>query len=313
MRRLFWLIVVVAAVYSAYWFVGRAGLTRGLDAAEAKLPGLTYESRNTMGFPSRFDTTYQGVNLLLPDGTRYTTPTAQAFALSYAPTKAIAFAPGPHVLTEPDGTKAALTTEDLRGSVKVGASLNPPIQEAIAELTSGRLSLNDRAIATLGSALMAVQDEGENRYKVHIKAADLRPLGNFSDLPPIDSFTVDAIVETHAPVIVGPMPPIRSIQITGSELLSAGAVQSIKGTLQVDTLGRLNGPVELDLQVPDQMIDAAAQAGLIPTDAAQQLKQALVLASGGSNTVQLDTEAKDGVLMFGPFPLMELPRLVFTR
>ena len=66
------LLVVLALGYGGYWFVGR-GIVEGaardlIEEADAGPLSIRYEALDTVGFPSRFDTTITGVEIAAEGG-----------------------------------------------------------------------------------------------------------------------------------------------------------------------------------------------------------------------------------------------------
>jgi len=128
MRRLTILVIAAACLYSIYWFVGASRIEVGAKAALAQMQADGWEASHTdlatRGYPSRFDTTITELGLQPPDGSwRYTTPFAQAFALSYRPT---------HVIAAFADTHELMTTDQLRP--KPDKALNYDLYLGVAQM-----------------------------------------------------------------------------------------------------------------------------------------------------------------------------------
>ena len=73
MRKLLFLMVVLVALWSGYWFVGSNAVREGVNGffADAATQGLVAEKTalTVQGFPNRFDLQVDGMRLVDPDTT----------------------------------------------------------------------------------------------------------------------------------------------------------------------------------------------------------------------------------------------------
>src|SRR5690606_528484 len=87
MRKLLWIVLALAALYSGYWLVGSTLVERGLKGwlEQRRAEGWTagYASLDVQGFPSRFDTVIEGLDLYDPGtGLGWRAPFFHILALS---------------------------------------------------------------------------------------------------------------------------------------------------------------------------------------------------------------------------------------
>ena len=98
MRKLLFLMVVLVALWSGYWFVGSNAVREGVNGffADAATQGLVAENTGVTvaGFPNRFDLTVEGLHLADPaSGAGWNAPFVQVFAMTWKPWHIIAAFP----------------------------------------------------------------------------------------------------------------------------------------------------------------------------------------------------------------------------
>ena len=83
-------VVLAAALWCGWWFVGRAGHVAAIEtwAEDRRRAGwdVSYEELGVAGFPNRFDTTLSEVTMADPaSGVAWSAPFVQFLSLAYKP------------------------------------------------------------------------------------------------------------------------------------------------------------------------------------------------------------------------------------
>jgi hypothetical protein len=200
MRRLTILVAVMALIYSAYWFIRATATERGARGALDNLTqqgwDISYASLNTRGFPSRFDTTFNEIDLSAPDGSiRFSAPFVQTMSLSYQPNHVIAAFPDINAdgvalpsnliaLFDPTNAHPAkITTVVLDTTLTLDRGLNrhslakierdPPLLTAV-ELN--KLTLNWGEMSLTGDGQFVIGTDGRPEGEITIRASEWRAM-----------------------------------------------------------------------------------------------------------------------------------------
>lgn len=329
MRRLTIIVAIVAALYSAYWFIGAQALDRTAQSQVAALReegwAVAFDDLSVRGFPSRFDTTVTDISVVSPDGALgYSAPILQALALSYQPNSFILAFPDTQEITVQNTTFTANTT-GMRASVTLGANTALSLDSVTAEASEVTLISATAGTWTFTDFLAALRESGPlpNSYDVY---------GNFENIRLPDAFTssfnksgnlpaaialakIDATVMLDRPLNRHTLPdwqndPGRLRNLDFKSLLVTWGDLSIRGSgeLSVSSSGVPDGTLTLIANDWQRMLDIAQSAGLIPTEyqfLARSMGQTL---SGGSPDLVLPITFQNGNLSVGPIPLGPAPR-----
>ncbi|QFU07788.1 hypothetical protein PARPLA_02075 [Rhodobacteraceae bacterium THAF1] len=329
MRWLIGLIVVAALGWSAYWFIGATALERALtdsiDAARSEGVEVQTEALNVTGFPNRFDTMIDELEVHVPaSGLTWSLPFLQIFALSYRPNQVIVALPPSQRLTGPFG-EATLTTESARGSATVSPSTDLTLDHANLVVDDAVLSSNGvdlSALRILAASRLAPGDDSGRAHNIGITLDDVR-------LPPaladrlggpdsglIDGATLDATVTFDRPVDLavyqGAPLEVQVLEIADLKIDWGEIGLDAAGDLNVGADGFVTGTLETTLRNWQGALQIAAQAGLFPQDNLRQVEQALGLVammSGGDGRLTLPLEFRNGQTFLGPVALGPAPRL----
>ena len=235
MRPILALTLILAVLYGGYWFVG-AGTVESraraeLAALDARGWEVQYDTLDTRGFPSRFDTTVTDLSLSSPDGLfSYAAPFVQAFALSYRPNRLIVVFP-PEQDMVLSGRPMTLGAVDMRMSASVRASTDLPFEAATLTVESPTLTGDGQPDTSAENILVAARhvEETEATYDLYAKADDLTlppevlsGLGAADTLPPrIDSVTLALRAALDAPLdrLAAQRPPlIQTLALDGTAM-----------------------------------------------------------------------------------------------
>lgn len=328
MRKLTILVAVLAVLYGGYWFVGRSQVENGLTFAISEIDAgdvtLTYDTLNTRGFPSRFDTTIETLVFEDPvSATKWEAPWLQIFALAYNPTEVIAVFPPEQSITV-NGETFTLFSNDMRASGDVRANAALSFQQAVLTADNPRLRTQDGAEIAMASLRTAMrQSPGEDQsYDLFLDARSIV-------LPEAIRAAIDPD---------GTMPPmIRDIRLDGTLGLSdeialnsdaapqldAATIKefgidwgdislSAIGDVVADANGLAEGSITLSARNWEQALDLAVTAGAIAEGVDETYA---TMASTFNETPQIpdtltvtltfaDGATRLGSLPIGPAPLL---------
>ncbi len=327
MRILSYITFAAAAIYGGYWFVGsnavESASVQWFEDRRSEGWVAEYETLETVGFPSRFDTTITNLTMADPDtGVAWSTPDFQILALSYRPNHIIAQWPETQTISTPYQTITATNT-GMRASA---------VFEADTQLGLDRSSMTMDAFAltsTLGwsvkmeSAQLATrQTVGlANTYDIAFNAVDFAPSAGHTvggTLPEtFDDFRLDATVGFDAPwdraAIETKRPQPQSITLKTAKAKWGDLDLNIAGDLTVDAVGRASGQITIRAENWRDMLAIAVASGAVPADIAPTVEGALSLlagASGNSSSIDAPITFKRGRMSIGFLPLGEAPRLI---
>lgn len=324
MRWLLWIVVAASALWSGYWFAGRAAVERGaqgaLEAAAAQ--GFVAQAGIAVqGFPNRFDLTLTEPRLGDPArGLLWEAPFAQVFALSYKPWHLIAVLPPEQRLMTPAGA-FALTAGDLRASLVSAPSPDLPLE---------RLAVAGQALALVGpdgsrlsaeSARLATRRDASapHAHEVGLDVTGLAPdpaRAALAGLPPAaETLRIVAVAALTAPLDrhAGTVPPMLD-RLTLREVTFrwGPAALSATGEIVADAQGRAQGTIDIRITDWRRMLDAATALGLIRPEMAPtwaEMARRLAEAAGSGDDLSLPLRMEGGRLSLGPLPLGAAPQL----
>lgn len=329
MKRLTYIVVILALIYSGYWFVGaravESGATDQLTQMSANGWDVGYESLETRGFPSRFDTTVKDFSVGSPDGAwRYAAPQVQALALSYDPTNIILAFPQVQTVKIADQTIEVLS-ERFRASVDFAANTSLALMSATAELDLIALQVTPETRVTADGLLAAIRQNTAFQYSYDTYftlpnialpreiLAQIDPSGQLPHL--IQDVTLDATVRLDRPLDRHTLTrwqsdpgklrglDVRSLLVQWGDFTVSG-----DGSLTVDTTGLPEGKITLRLNDWQAILDTAIATGAVPAQfqfIAQSMGQTL---SQGQTNLDLPIIVQNGNLSVGQFPLGPAPR-----
>ena len=327
MRRLTILVLVLAAIYSGYWFVGVAAVERTVTAQieQMRLDGWTldYESLNTRGYPSRFDTTVTSFNVIPPSGDlAWQAPFVQVLSLSYKPNEVILALPDRQEVTL-GGVPLTLTSDGLRASATVATNTDLDLTRFTAEVGPMRADGATGTVFSLSNALVALR-AAKGAPLVYAAFADINdlalpvslrqildPAGNFPTT--LSQMTIDASITTDRKLDRTVLTDLRRPQVDAFKLngmtLAWGAL-SLRGNgeMTIDRAGIPTGEFTLEAQNWREMVQIAVNAGLIEQGVSDTLENMGAILAGGSNSLSLPVSFQNGLTLVGPVPVGPAPR-----
>jgi hypothetical protein len=289
------LLAVLAILYGGYWFFGRAGIEQ---AARDMLdrPGISYDSLSTIGFPSRFDTTIENIDLQAAGGRiGWEAPFFQLFMLSYSPHKVIAVWPDRQSLRI-DDTEIGITSERMRASAQVGVATSVPLRQATLEAEAVDLSVAGASVSIARVLLAIRQASGEdNRYDAFAELTGLDATTETVAPEAPSAIRIDAVVTLDEAIdrdMVG-LPP-RRIEFRDATLRWTGLTLTGRGETTWDTAGRITSLMEIDVSDPERLVRLLEGLGLVGPESGNTLSRALAAIAGqdGSVTVPVSLEGR---------------------
>ena len=327
LKRLFFVIIAAAALWSGYWFIGArgasAGLTAWFDARRAEGWVAEYDDFGIRGYPNRFDATWQDLTLADPDtGIAWTMPVFQLLALSYQPNHVIAAWPEEMTLATPTD-KLTITSETLRASLRLAKSTQLELETSVLE---GRnIAFSGAETGSLGELHLAADRQAETTYRIGLDARDISPpapvvRGIFGDqaLPEtVQLAHLDATVTFDRPWDITALEVSRPqpTNIVLSDLRAAWGVMEFRATgeIELNAAGLASGPLSVQAKEWREMLAIAEATGAMTdfvANAARGVLQMAADASGNPNSIDVELKLKDGVAYFGVLPVFAVPPVV---
>ena len=326
MRALLMLVLLVAALWSAWWFYGARQTEAAFEgwlAGRAALGEVAEAGIAVRGYPSRFDTTLSDLRIGF-GGWLWEADTFQTLMLAYAPHRAVAVWPGPQRLIDPFGNTTVLEGEEARASVRVG--IDPALPLTSVTLVARDVALDGtgwqgrlaefRFAARAGEGIGAALGE-DARYQVGILLDDLAlPEGGAvpEALPPVlDLLRIDAVAEFDAPLALAAEVPARMEELRIGEItLDWGGIglSADEGRLRVDGGGFLSGSLPLRLRGYPLLVEALRDLGILPERQVVLALAGLSLIAGDDGDITVPLSFEGGETRLGPIPLGPAPRLV---
>jgi hypothetical protein len=333
MRILLAVILVAAAAWAGYWFLGAQAIERGLrgwlDARAAEGWVVSVDRVNTAGFPNRFDTTLDAVELADPaTGWAWRAPFFQTLALSYRPNHMIAVWPDTQTLATPL-QRMDIASDRIRGSLVFAGGRAFTLDRATVEMSAVTVASDSgwrAAMADSQLALRRTPARAGHSYDVAFEATDLAlPDGlaarlgqgaNVGDV--VQRLSVEAQVEFDAPwdrrAIEDRRPQPRRIDLSLARASWGGLDLRVAGTVDVDATGVPTGSVTIKATNWREMLAMAQAAGMVPDNLARLLEGGLAQMArmnGNPDTLDVPLRFAEGrVSLGGLLPLGPAPRLV---
>lgn len=333
MRILLAVILVAAVAWAGYWFLGAQATERGLrgwlDARAAEGWVVSVDRIRTAGFPNRFDTTLDRLDLADPaTGWAWRAPFFQTLALSYRPNHMIAVWPDSQTLATPL-QRMEIGSDRMRGSLVFAGGTAFTLDRATIEMSAVTLESTAGWQAAMGDSQLALRRtpaKAGHSYDIAFHATDLAlPDGlaarlgqgaNVGDV--VQRLGVEAQVEFDAPwdrrAIENRRPQPTRIDLTLARARWGGLDLRIAGALDVDVAGVPTGSITVKATNWREMLAMAQAAGMVPEGLARLLEGGLAQMArmnGNPDTLDVPLRFADGrVSLGGVLPLGRAPRLV---
>ncbi len=322
MRLLTVILVVLSGLWGGYWYVGssvlESELRAYLDGAENDGVSIAYAGLRVQGFPNRFDTTIDEVDLThAASGIRWRAPFFQAFALSYKPYHLVAVWPEEQRFDFPGGG-VTIRSEDLRASLVVEPNKSLALDRFRLDATAPLILIDGWEEASADRLFIATQ-QVEGREYAHDVAlslsrvslprsitARLDPAGAQHDV--VDALDIDATATLDDKIAHDTNPSLEQVLIRKAELRWDHLSLGVSGSLRVDHLGFASGTLTLSARNWREVFQMLAAVGLVDPIWEGAIAP-LAAADGDPDNLETDLTLRDGLLYFGPLALGPAPRL----
>lgn len=331
MRKLVWLLILLAALWGAWWAVATAqmqsALSRLLDARRAAGWEVALDDITKAGFPLKLQNTLTGLSLADP---------AQGFQLKAAKTTLSAplwwpgnlslDTPRLHLDTAAGPLPLEVTAQDVAGRLFLSPGFALELEQ---------LSLHSAALELEGPdgpLLEIAQPRAEMRhlsdqpmtYRLHILPDAITPgpllrrlFSEDGPPPSAPSLAVEAEITLDHPLNRqlakrGSAPRVQQIDLTGARIAWGDIGLAANGTVTVDAAGQPEGALTLKVQNWERLVNIAQRAGLLPPAMRLQVETMLrALENRGDVPGGLDLELvfTDGQMTLAGIPLGPAPRL----
>jgi hypothetical protein len=325
MRRLTFIVLILAAIYAGYWFIGAGAMEKSaadqFNDLEKSGWQVDYTDLSTAGFPSRFDTTVNDLTLTTPDGaTQWSLAFIQALTLAYKPNEIILAFPPNQVVTV-DRQPISVTSDSLRASLKVAPNPALSLGALTAEVGPLTATTGGARLLSLTSGLAALRAaEGDHTYDAYLDMDGFalpdqvkRMLDPSTALPQtFGQITIDAILTLDADIdrhSAKSQPQIDTVDLRGMTITWGDLQLRSDGSVTIDSDGYPTGDITLSAQNWRKMLPLAVNAGVLTTGAARTIENVAGLLSGGSQTLDIPFRFANQQMMLGPIPIGKAPRL----
>lgn len=325
-------ILIAAAAWAGYWFVGARGSRAGFEAwfEQQRGRGWTAEYSNfaLRGFPNRFDAGFSDLSLADPRwGIAWKAPFFQILALSYQPNHLIAVWPDRQVLTTPNDSYQ-ITSEDIRASLKLEASTLVGLKKAVVTavglvVTPTRQQIEPTLAEHINLAAEHIAGTPAN-YRLGLDVLGLAPAAALvaridpeRTLPKmVSEISADLSVRFDRPwnrkVNENALPQPQHIAIARIEVKWGRLHLQISGELEIDPAGIATGEIRIKARHWRDIMALAVSTGAMTEAAAALVEEALglmVQSADDPEAVEIPLRFDQGFIYIGPVSLGRAPVL----
>lgn len=323
-------ILAIFGIWMVWWAVGQFSHQKGLEAwIEARrTEGWVADvaELDTVGFPSRFDTTLTQVNLADPaTGVAWAAPFVQFLSLAYKPTQVIAVLPEEHKFSTPLQT-LTIKHSEAKASLFLKPSTSLPLDRARLVIDTLDISSTLGWDATLREGRFAAEEiEADNTYRVGAEVLELRPSDDVRDLldpagilpEAVQSLRLDATLGFDGPwdryALEDARPQVRLLDLANLSARWGDVTFRAAGELNVDDIGVPDGRITIKAVEWRQMLQMAVNAGVLPeafVTTAESGLGLLAALSGDPDTIDVPLSFEGGRMSLGPVPLGPAPQII---
>lgn len=328
MRALIWAVVILAAIYSGYWFLGARAARGAVEAQFANLQAAGYTAERSdfalRGFPSRFDLTVENPRLGDPSaGVEWSAPFAQVFSLSYKPWHLIAALPNEQVITLP-GDQLTVTSDSFMGSLVVQPGTSLPLDRMNIAIDALAVTASAGALGAAQRVRLATRQEAmqDNAHEFAVQLSGLAPdpaiLAGFgrAGLPSvIETVDLAGVAQFDGPILPanpGAFPVLSAVTLYRADLVWGDLRMTGKGEVTPDATGLAQGALTVEITGWQVIPGALQAAGAIQPDAmfvVTAMLSGLAQQDGTPEVLTLPLTFRNGLISLGEWPIGPAPRL----
>lgn len=331
MRRVFYWLILIAILWSAYWGIAawalRAGFVSWFSERAREGWHAEYKDITSAGYPANHLTTISDPVLADPGtGTAWSADWIAFESASVSPTQQqVRFPNTPQRFSYFDKT-LILSAETLRAGLGLTPGRSLELEQL--NLLSGPWEISSGSQPVMsGQAVMARMEQSDMplTYRLTGDIPDLTLLGpmraaltatqglpdRFSALDLRMLVTFDTAWDRRALELRRPQP--RHIDLLETRAQWGPMHLRASGTLDIDEVGRPQGEITLQAADWKRMLTLAQDAGLLPGTLRDNMEQVLTLLAGrggGTDRLELRLTFDRGRMKLGPLPLGPAPRLL---
>ncbi len=327
MRRLFFLVIIVIAGWSGYWWVGATAHKRALDdwlVARQNDGWLAERDALTVaGYPGRFDTTVTNLAIADPrSGWAWTADAFQILMLSYKPNHVIVVWPGTQTVASP-WDRAEVTSKTMRGSVVFRPTTSLELDRSVIEIEDLKLVSNTGWTAGLSHAQLSTRQAEPGTapgfaHDISFNARDLtlpdtlrRLLERSEVLPTVfDSADIDLTASFDGPwdrhAIEGQKPRLTAASIRRFDAEWGEMALKARGRFTIGPEGYPEGQIDITARNWREMLRLAVDGHLLPGAIADDIEAVMAVAAqltGDGKTITMPMYLSGGYVRIGPVPV----------
>ncbi len=318
MRWLVRLVFIGLIGWSGYWFIGAKGqekvFAQWLETNRANGWIADSATMNVTGFPNRFDTIIEQLELQGPNGDwGWQADGFQVYALSYQPNHIILAWPGKQVISNRYGSLTLEGTE-FRGSIIVAPNTDLTLERLQIEATdlSAISSLGWSSYATSTNMALFQDTEIPTRYRLGLDFTDvtfpgefmaaLVQLGQNSDV--ISKIQASAYIsfadEINRNTINAGLPDWDMLELERLEINWGRANLTMTGQLTPAANGYIDGTIDFTVENWRMLFEALRQTATLRPSELALIEGALMGISQG-NRLEFTLRFDNGKAYIGPF------------
>lgn len=331
MRALIALVLVLAALWSGYWYVGSTAKQEVLESWLEDRRGdgwaAEYSDFRVVGFPNRFDSRFTDLNLFDPlTGIGWKAPLFDILALSYQPNHIIAVFANNQTLSFP-GEDVAVASDGMMASVVFEPDTKLAVDRISLETEEFALrsSIGWQTLAEKISLSTRQNPETEFAHDMVFDAQKVTPTRAFrfgldpkGRLPStIETLFLDMILGFNAPwdrvAIETGVPEVTFLTFNKLKIVWGTLGLETSGKLDVAPDGRISGELAVEIRNWREVLDLFVSAGTLDTTTADRIRTALTfLTSVSDDPTSLSTSLvlNGSSMALGPIPLGPAPRFI---
>ena len=332
MRRLVWLGVVLAVLWSGWWFFASMAIKNGVSAwlADRRAEGWQADVAQTRisGFPVSLNVTLTDPALADPQtGVAFTTSSLQISAPAWSPgTVSVIFPSDELALSTPIAHYKAIA-EDAEANLELRTGMSAEVKALTLQAGSWSISAPWGVLLGAAGVDMQMLQDAEDRTLYAIKLES--PAFQHGDVPrralrlpddwplAFDNLLLDMSVRFDKPLdrrtIEEARPQPRRVELRVAEAAWGNLLFRLAADLDVSDAGLPTGDVALQARNWQDILEIAESAGILPGPVRPQLENilaALARGSGNPDAIDVTLALRKGTIFMGFIPLGPAPRLV---
>ncbi len=325
-RVLIFGVMALVIAWSGYWLIGsnshKKSVVELLENLKQRGWVVEYSTVTVRGFPNRFDTRIENVNLSHSSGkVTWQSPWIDILLLSYNFSHVILVLPPPLEFSISD-RRLSLPAQKLTASIEMSSSESFALEQLIVEIAQDETAAGEGASGANGETILAVRThpDARNRYDISLHTMESLSGGrpspaagtpeNLAALIPL--LNIDAVAELASPVNSSSCTEQR-VEVKRLEIRSAGFATEtfgieVRGNLESIDEHALQGSVHSTIRGTNELVLLFGTWLDLPKAQMMLLSLALRAMSGDSSSVDVDLAFSDTGIRIGRY--LEIERFV---